>query len=269
MFDFIIGGFAGMISRTLTAPLELLKIQEQNRFVPNSTFRDVIKNEGVKGLWKGNYSNCIRIFPQMAINYSCFTFTKSYLEQYINNNQTLNLFSGAVSGAVAMSIVYPMETIRSRLSLQTNKSHYTGIMDVFHKTPKRQLYNGLKMSLMGFAPYNALNFMFYNYFSNILIHNSSINDNALLRLIAGGLSGMLAVSITYPTDLIRRRLQLQGFDPSVPKYNGIVDCIRKIILNEGYKGLYRGLTPCYIKIFPANAIQFLVIFYGNKMYYGL
>jgi hypothetical protein len=67
---------------------------------------------------------------------------------------------------------------------------------------------------------------------------------------------MTAVTFTYPTDLIRRRLQLQGFDISVPKYNGILDCITKIYRTNGIGGLYRGLVPCYIKIFPAVALQF-------------
>ena len=43
----------------------------------------------------------------------------------------------------------------------------------------------------------------------------------MINLFAGGFAGMSAVSYTYPTDLIRRRLQLQGFDKTVPKYNGI------------------------------------------------
>lgn len=260
--DLIIGGLAGAISRTLTAPFELLKIQEQNKFVPNTTLKDVIRKEGFRGLWKGNLSNCVRIFPQMAVNYATFNYVNVVFESYIENKQVNHFLSGAVAGMVAMTSVYPLENIRSRLSLQTNNNHYSGIIDVFRKTPLPQLYNGLRMSLIGFAPYNALNFMFYN------AYNSHINDlmkeywfynQTAVHLIAGGLSGISAVTITYPTDLIRRRLQIQGFDKSVPKYEGIVDCVGKIVRSEGARGLYRGLIPCYMKIFPANAIQFYVI----------
>ena len=69
--DLLIGGISGIVSRTITAPLELWKIQQQNYFIPNSTFRDVLQKEGMRYLWKGNYANCIRIFPQ----YSCFPAT--------------------------------------------------------------------------------------------------------------------------------------------------------------------------------------------------
>ena len=76
------------------------------------------------------------------------------------------------------------------------------------------------------------------------------------KLLCGGLTGVTSVSITYPTDLVRRRMQLQGFDVSVPVYNSVNDCIKKIWKNEGIKGFYRGLVATYIKIFPTIAIQF-------------
>ena len=62
---------------------------------------------------------------------------------------------------------------------------------------------------------------------------------------------MTAISITYPTDLIRRRLQLQHFgSENVPKYNGIIHCAIKILRSEGLVGLYRGLPAAYIKNIP-------------------
>ena len=61
------------------------------------------------------------------------------------------------------------------------------------------------------------------------------------------------------SDLKRRRLQLQNFDKSVPKYTGILNCINKIIKNESILGLYKGMTASYIKLFPTIGIQFLVM----------
>lgn len=257
--DLIIGGVSGVVSRTATAPMELAKIQRQNSYMPYTSLTDVIKQEGIAGLWKGNFSNCIRIFPQMAINFACFqmfknAFMQNSAQKYIQNVELINFISGGLSGMIAMTAIYPLENARSRLSLQTNKDHYKGLIDVLRRTGIRQLYNGLHMSLIGFTPYNALNFMFYNKYKKSL--NDIGYEGQIINLICGGLSGITAVSFTYPTDLIRRRLQLQGFDEKVPKYSGIVDCIRKIYKYEGIRGLYGGLGQCYLKIFPAIAIQF-------------
>ena len=76
---------------------------------------------------------------------------------------------------------------------------------------------------------------------------------------------MFSVSITYPTDLIRRRLQLQGFDNTVPQYNGILDACNKIYKTEGIRGFYRGLSATWLKTGPAVAIQFWTIGKLNKV----
>ncbi len=258
LIDLFIGGLSGVISRTMTAPLELYKIQRQNAFIPDSTIRDVLKKEGIRYLWKGNGTNCIRVFPQTAINYGVFKFCKQEIFNDIKNDKLKNLMAGSMSGSISITCTYPLETIRSRLTLQTCNSHYTGLIDACRTIPIRDLFKGLRMSILGFAPFTALSFSTYFTYKEYLEYNTQWNSD-IIKVVGGGMAGTTAVSITYPTDLIRRRLQLQNFDKSVPKYNGIIDCIRKIIKLEGVPGLYRGLTASYIKLFPTIGIQFLAM----------
>lgn len=259
--DFCIGGLAGAISRTLTAPLELKKIQSQNDFMKHSTLTDVIRKEGIKGLWKGNYTNIIRIFPQTAISYATYSETKRRCFGDETKDVFAHFVSGCMGGLVSMATIYPLENIRTRLSLQTNKALYTGVIDCCRKVPLRHLYQGLGMSLLGFIPFNGLNFMFYNYYKDSFFAEPR---NEYQIMINGGLAGASAVTLTYPTDLIRRRLQIQGMNNQVPEYNGIRDCIVKIIRNEGVQGLYKGLGACYAKIIPAIALQFYSIEFLKK-----
>jgi len=246
--DFIFGAVSGALSRTVTAPIELAKIQSQNKFMPNSNFKSVINTEGIFGLWKGNLTNCIRIMPQNAINFTIYEYLAScdYLKTSVPNKTFINFYSGSIAGMTAMALTYPLENARSRLCLQSNRDHYKNLLDVFKKTPISHLYRGLRMSVIGFTPYNAINFTMYNEYKKF-------TNNVI---ISGGLAGMTALSITYPTDLIRRRLQLQGFTKDVPKYDGIIDCFHKVVKNEGILGLYRGLFFGYMKCVPAVAIQF-------------
>ena len=232
LIDMLIGGLSGVISRTLTAPLELYKIQRQNAFIPNSTIRDVLKKEGLRYLWKGNATNCIRVFPQTAINYGVFEFSKKHVLYGIENKQIKNLLAGSLGGSVSITLTYPLETIRSRLTLQTCNSHYNGFLHACRSIPIRDMFKGLRMSILGFAPFTALSFSTYFSYREYLENNTNLNKD-LLKVIGGGMAGTTAVSITYPSDLIRRRLQLQNFDPTVPKYGGIIDCVRKIVKTEG------------------------------------
>ena len=259
--DFIIGGIGGIVSRSVVAPIELNRIQRQNYFIPNSTLTDVYRKEGFRFFWKGNGTNCVRIFPQLSINYGIFRQSKYYLKNSIQNKHTLNFTCGCIAGGISMIATYPLETTRTYLSLQTNKNKYTGIVDALKKIPLKQLYQGSKMSLMGFGGFSGIQYASYYYF-NSLVKNTIFDT----KLITGALAGVFSVSITYPTDLVRRRLQLQGFDSSVPKYNGIIDSCKKIYKTESILGFYRGLSATYIKTGPAVAVQFWTIEFLNKYF---
>ena len=199
--DLLIGGIGGIVSRSAVAPIELNRLQMQNRFIPNSTLKDVYKKEGIRFFWKGNGTNCVRIFPQLSINYAVFRKTKKHSQKYIQNKNILNFSSGVLSGFTSMLITYPLETTRTYLSLQTNKNKYKGIFDALIKIPNKQLYQGCRMSMYGFGAFSGIQYTSY-YYINRIIKDTSFDS----KLFAGAFAGTFSVSITYPTDLIRRRL---------------------------------------------------------------
>jgi len=250
--DLISGAIAGSLSRTLTAPLELYKMQLQNSFIPHSTIRAVLKKEGIRYLWKGNGINCMRLAPQYSINFAVFNHVKNNLLTNVKNENYKNLYSGILAGSIAVFCIYPFETIRTRFSLQTNNSHYKNLSDCVKKMKISEFYQGCGASLFGYGLYSGISYVFYFKFKTIF----NDYEKNIQKLLCGGLTGVSSVSITYPTDLVRRRMQLQGFDNSVPVYNSVSDCIKKIWRNEGIKGFYRGLKATYFKIFPTLAIQF-------------
>ena len=125
--NFFVSSIASIISKISSAPIELWRIQRQNPFIPHSTLNDVIKKEGIRYLWKGNAINLLKGIPQYSINYALF----KKLDNTIDNK----LVSGIVSGSCSIGIIYPLETTRSYLSLQTNKNKYSGILDVLKKYP--------------------------------------------------------------------------------------------------------------------------------------
>lgn len=253
--NFLIGGFSAAFSRTCVAPAELFRLQRQNSFIPDSTLRDVIRKEGVRYLWKGNLINCTRAFPQFATN--LLVYDAIYDSIPFQNNHVKRFAAGVFSGSVAMTVIYPLETLKSHFALQTNKNHYSSMLDAFKKLDGRALYQGLTMSVIGFGLYSAINMSTYPFFKNTIRKlTGESNDTIINKLVSGGLCGCAAITVTYPTDLMRRRLQLQGFDPSVPNYRGNLDCLVKIIRSEGVRGLYRGLYANYYKTFPAFGIQF-------------
>jgi len=62
-------------------------------------------------------------------------------------------------------------------------------------------------------------------------------------LISFLLLGSISQTLTYPFDVLRRKMQVAGMKGGSVKYNGAVHALRSIIQTEGVAGLYRGLWP--------------------------
>lgn len=73
---------------------------------------------------------------------------------------------------------------------------------------------------------------------------------------------LIKIIVSYPLDLIRRRLQIQGFSTEINansvEYNGMIDAFRKIWKYEGIFGFYRGILPNVLKVAPAMGVSFFV-----------
>ena len=81
---FMAGGVAGAVSRTVVSPLERLKIIMQlqskgrNEYQA-SVWRGLVrmwKEEGWRGLMRGNGTNCIRIVPYSAVQFGSYNIYK-------------------------------------------------------------------------------------------------------------------------------------------------------------------------------------------------
>jgi hypothetical protein len=182
------------------------------------------------------------------------------------------LFSGAFAGVCAYSLVYPVDTIKTLLA--TNKLSpsigiFSNIQNLYLNFGIKRLYRGLPATCFGIFPYAGLKFFFFNYYKELL--SSGVRDNAsnaLINLISGALAGCSAVSVTYPTDLIRRRKQFFGQAVGTEKgfqVPGYREIFMQVFRNEGLRGFYKGLLCTYCKIIPSTAFVFCINGFLNNV----
>ncbi|CEP18167.1 hypothetical protein [Parasitella parasitica] len=81
----------------------------------------------------------------------------------------------------------------------------------------------------------------------------------LKHSIAGASAGVISSVVTCPLDVVKTRLQNQAIENF--KYRGTMGTIRRIRLEEGMRGLYRGLGPTVVGYLPTWAIYFTVYDY--------
>jgi solute carrier family 25 protein 33/36 len=77
---FIAGGAGGMVGATITCPLEVIKTRLQSRELANSSvWRQVggiMKNEGIRGFWKGLGPMVVGVVPARATYFATYDGTK-------------------------------------------------------------------------------------------------------------------------------------------------------------------------------------------------
>ena len=265
--NFIIGGFAGGISRTITSPLEITKMLQQN--YPHSygnqsvgrIIRNIYSTTGFKSLFKGNVINCTRIIPQNAIQLSFYKYFSDIGDKLYPRHPNVNSFIGAsAAGILSYSAIYPLETVRSKLSVDITGSNkqYKSLLSAtkysIRKNGFKSLYNGWGVSAIGMIPYQGITFSTYKY-----VHDKyNSNNNRLLNLPIGSLASICAITITYPCDVIKRKYHLSG-ELGNKNYKSYTDLIKTTYIDSGLKGFYRGLWSCYLKTVPCSAIFFFTI----------
>tara|TARA_B100000242_G_C43054960_1_gene493511 strand:- start:443 stop:1276 length:834 start_codon:yes stop_codon:yes gene_type:complete len=264
--NFIIGGFAGGISRSVTSPLEVIKVLQQN--YPNTygkqgilrILTDTTKNNGFKSFFKGNLTNCLRIVPQNAIQLSAFNYFNNHLNDIYPDKKRINSFNaGAIAGIISYTAIYPLELIRSKLSvnIDSRTKAYNNLGSALIQTYKNNgingLYRGWIVSSIGMIPYQGITFLTYKYLDDKINITSSYKG-----LISGSFAGFAAVSATYPFDVIKRKYHLTG-EMGNKSYNSYYDIIKTTYKSYGVRGFYRGLFACYSKIIPSSAIFFFTV----------
>lgn len=75
------------------------------------------------------------------------------------------------------------------------------------------------------------------------------------QLTAGGMSGMLSQTASYPLEVVRRRIQVSGI---TGESVGILKTVCSIYFASGFKGFFVGLSIGYIKVVPMFACSFFV-----------
>eukprot|EP01082_Thalassiosira_pseudonana_P015776 g13882.t1 g13882 contig9:662229-663683(+) len=74
--------------------------------------------------------------------------------------------------------------------------------------------------------------------------------------LAGGISGALTWAIIYPFDVIKSRMQTGPLERHLQK--GMWTVAKDIVVQQGWKYMFRGLGVTLVRAFPVNAIIFPV-----------
>ncbi|KAG5184595.1 mitochondrial carrier domain-containing protein [Tribonema minus] len=169
--------FAGVVSRTATAPMDRLKNRDSvnrqaqapmdrrkvllqagtERGTIMGGLRGIWAEGGWRAFWRGNGANVIKIMPESAIRFMGYDFFKKRISKDPDEVTIIERFiAGALAGCTGQILIYPLEISKTRLAV-ARSGEFAGIFDCVAKTVAtggwQGLYRGLGTSVLGVIPY--------------------------------------------------------------------------------------------------------------------
>ncbi|XP_023131012.2 calcium-binding mitochondrial carrier protein SCaMC-1-like isoform X2 [Amphiprion ocellaris] len=272
------GALAGSVSRTGTAPLDRIKVFRQvhgsTDFKGNvlNSFQYMLKEGGLQSMWRGNGINVLKIAPETAIKFTAYEQIKSMMR---GGSETRSLrvherfVAGSLAGAMAQTAIYPMEVLKTRLTLRKT-GQYSGIADCAKQILQREgvaaFYKGYVPNLLSIVPYAGIDLAVYETLKFAWLNrNIGLADPGVMVLVGcGAVSSTCGQLASYPLALIRTRMQAQASVKGAPKLS-MLALFRNIVTKEGIAGLYRGISPNLLKVVPAVSVSYVAYEYTRIM----
>ncbi|XP_050214264.1 probable mitochondrial adenine nucleotide transporter BTL2 [Mercurialis annua] len=277
------GAIAAMVSRTVVAPLERLKLEymvrgEQKHIV--ELIKTIASTQGLKGFWKGNLVNILRTAPFKAINFCAYDTYRKQLLRFSGNEETTNFerfVAGAAAGITATILCLPLDTIRTKI-VAPGGENLGGVIGTFRYMIRTEgffsLYKGLVPSIISIAPSGAVFYGVYDILKSAYLHSpegrqrienmsqhgaelnalDQLELGPIRTLLHGAISGACAEAATYPFEVVRRQLQLQARSS---KLSALATGL-KIVEQGGIPALYAGLFPSLLQVLPSASISFFM-----------
>lgn len=218
LINSVAGAISGAISRTVTSPLDVIKIRFQVQLEPTTSWvslqrglnkqskytgilqatKDIFREEGLRGFWRGNVPALLMYMPYTSIQFTVLHKLKTYAagssktEDHLHLSPYLSYVSGALAGCAATVGSYPFDLLRTILASQGEPKVYptmrSALFDIVKTRGMRGLYAGLTPTLVEIIPYAGLQFGTYDTFKRWMMawnryrlshHSSVLSDDTV------------------------------------------------------------------------------------------
>ena len=211
---------------------------------------------------------------QVSIQFGAFHEARRRLEslnkkKYADASLSYSQYylAGGFAGLVNSVLSGPIEHIRIRLQTQPHGAArlYNGPLDCIrklsaHEGVLRGVYRGQAVTYFREIQAYGVWFMSFEYMMNQDAKRNNIAREAIpsWKVAAyGGVAGELLWIGSYPFDVIKSKMQSDGFG-SERKFSSMRDCFRQTFVSEGFGGFWRGIGPTLLRAMPVSAGTFAV-----------
>ena len=294
-------GFSGTaaIGATLCVhPLDVIRVQMQldaeggsvSRYKGNP-FTCISQIAKAKGLFRGLYSGLTAgIFRQITYGMPRLTIYTLIRKEFSVEGEEMSIWTklamGFTAGGLGSLCGVPSEVALVRMTADSrfppaDRRNYKNIFDALARIAKEggvaALWSGTLPTVARACLLNAGQLGVYSE-AKERIQSTAGMTGIPLQFCSSLVSGIAAVGLSCPADVLKSRMQYAGPTHSskslgmpgthTRRYSGVLDCMRKTIAKEGVLALWKGSIPAYVKLAPHTIISFIIIDNLSKWYTG-
>ncbi|KAJ5495592.1 hypothetical protein N7539_000708 [Penicillium diatomitis] len=259
------GAGGGILSMVLTYPLITLstRAQVESKRAHSTTLdavRRIIEREGISGLYSGLESALFGISVTNFVYYYWYEWTRAAFEKAAIKagraskklTTVESMIAGAIAGSATVMLTNPIWVINTRMTARKSEAEEQSLPGGAKK-PKATTFNTLMALLKDEGPKALfagvlpalilvinpiLQYTIFEQLKNLVERRRRMTPKDAFYL--GALGKILATSITYPYITVKSRMHVASKDGPKESLNG---SLKKIIREEGYTGLYKGIGP--------------------------
>ncbi|KAL4801545.1 mitochondrial carrier domain-containing protein [Aspergillus unguis] len=258
------GAGGGILSMVLTYPLITLstRAQVESKRAQSSTvdaIRRIVQREGITGLYSGLDSALFGISVTNFVYYYWYEWTRSAFEKAAEKagrskklSTVESMIAGAIAGSATVLLTNPIWVINTRVTARKSAeddetlpgspkkqraSTIGTLMELLQKEGPTALFAGVLPALV-LVINPILQYTIFEQLKNIVERRRRMTPKDAFYL--GALGKILATSITYPYITVKSRMHVASKDGPKESLNG---SLKRIIKEEGYTGLYKGIGP--------------------------
>ncbi|XP_035436775.1 mitochondrial thiamine pyrophosphate carrier-like [Spodoptera frugiperda] len=278
----IAGCLSGVMTKCITQPMDVIKLRSQLLRKPkqkNVTYRvarRIFWEEGITAFWHGHLLGQVHSVLSVSSQFFVYELTTKWFSAF-DVSDTIkpvsNFICGTIAGCVQTTLVIPLEVIRVRQMVVKDqyRSVFKGAQAVYRYGGITAFYEGLSASILQMGPQAGISFAVFSFMQPLLLSLFAVcppeecsgnkhrpQNIVMASTLAASTAGFISKSVTYPLDLVKRRLQFSTHKPN-EKYktptqakhlircNHIFKCLKYAYKKEGLKGLFRGWTVTVYK----------------------
>ncbi|KAJ8009131.1 hypothetical protein DPEC_G00085710 [Dallia pectoralis] len=279
---FILSACAATVAELVTFPLDLTKTRLQiqgeaalRQHVPSGgpqtayrgmvgTAIGILREEGPLKLWQGATPALYRHIVYSGVRMVTYEQLRDVLGRSEDDSFSLwkSAIGGMLSGAVGQFVASPTDLVKVQMQMEGRRRlegkppRVHGVCQAFLKIVShggiRGLWAGWVPNVQRAALVNLGDLTTYDTVKHFLLRNTSLQDTSLCHGFASACSGLVAATMGTPADVIKTRIMNQPRDVNGRGvlYTSSIDCLIQSVKGEGFKSLYKGFLPTWMRMAP-------------------